>query len=85
MEVRKIFRIILTSEMSQKRVSRKTQMQQLENMSKTIDLKFYLNDLIQKSNLPTTPFGKSFTRNLMIGTEQLAHISLPTEISGSVK
>ena len=41
--------------------------------------------MIQAKNCLTTPIGKRITRNLIMGTEQPAHVSLPTEIGGHVK
>ena len=69
MGVIKIFRKILMTKMRLIRVLRKTRAKQLKKIvSKTIDLKYYLNNLIQESNLTTTTLGKSITKNMMTGT-----------------
>ena len=54
-----------------------------QNGSNKIDFKPYLENLIQETNLMTTPLGKSITRNMIMGTED--QVLLPTEIEGSVK
>ena len=38
-----------------------------QKASKLIDFKAYLNNMVQKANLLTTPLGKSITRNMMTG------------------
>ena len=54
-----------------------------QNGSNKIDFKPYLENMIQETNLMTTPLGKSITRNMIMGTED--QVLLPTEIEGSVK
>ena len=55
------------------------------NVSKTIDLEAYLENLLEGTKLLTTPLGNIVTTNLMRGTEQTFQVLFPTEIGGSVK
>ena len=41
--------------------------------------------MVQEANLLTNLLGKIIPRNLIMGTEKMAQVSLPTEIGGSIK
>ena len=89
--MRKIVRQILTKKTRQKLYWKKCEwnnwakweQNNWKKSRKTIYIKAYLGNLIQETNLPTTPLGKSITRNMMKGAAD--QVSLPNEIGGSVK